>query len=88
MELFPNDQTTKDANLCVMFDTKDSLFYNNMGWMFIASGFCIIGLMSVFIITIVIIMRQQKLSVSKNDFINNMTHEFIWLRLLLKQRKC
>ena len=76
VELFPNDQTTKDANLCVMFDTKDSLFYNNMGWMFIASGFCIIGLMSVFIITIVIIMRQQKLSVIKNDFINNMTHEF------------
>ena len=76
VELFPNDQTTKDANLCVMFDAKDSLFYNNMGWMFIASGFCIIGLMSVFIITIVIIMRQQKLSVIKNDFINNMTHEF------------
>ena len=76
VELFPNDQPTKDANLCVMFDTKDSLFYNNMGWMFIASGFCIIGLMSVFIITIVIIMRQQKLSVIKNDFINNMTHEF------------
>ena len=76
VELFHNDQTTKDANLCVMFDTRDSLFYNNMGWMFIASGFCIIGLMSVFIITIVIIMRQQKLSVIKNDFIYNMTHEF------------
>lgn len=76
VELFPNDQTTKDANLCVMFNAKDSLFYNNMGWMFIASGFCIIGLMSVLIITIIIIMRQQKLSVIKNDFINNMTHEF------------
>lgn len=75
-ELFPNDQIKKDANLCIMFDTKDSLFYNNIGWMFIASGFCIIGLMSVFIITIVVIMRQQKLSVIKNDFINNMTHEF------------
>ncbi len=75
-DLFPNDQIKKDANLCIMFDTKDSLFYNNIGWMFIASGFCIIGLMSVFIITIVVIMRQQKLSVIKNDFINNMTHEF------------
>lgn len=75
-ELFPRDQIMKDANLCIMFDTKDSLFYNNIGWMFIASGFCIIGLMSVFIITIVVIMRQQKLSVIKNDFINNMTHEF------------
>lgn len=76
VDLFQKDLIKKDARLCIMFNDDNSLFYDNMGWMFIASGFCIVGLMTVFIISIMVIMRQQKLSVIKNDFINNMTHEF------------
>lgn len=76
-KLFANDWVEKDVNLCVTFDSIDSeVFDKNLQWMFAVSLFCIFGLMSVFIITLVVIMRQQKLSVIKNDFINNMTHEF------------
>lgn len=76
VELFPQDLLKKGYNLGVSFKTVQPLILENMGWLFLASGFCMFGLLFVFVITIVIIMRQQKLSVIKNDFINNMTHEF------------
>ncbi|WP_251620052.1 sensor histidine kinase [Odoribacter lunatus] len=74
--LFPNDYIPKNYYLGVSFDSVQKIISGNMGWLLLASGFCVFGLLFVFIITIVVIMRQQKLSVIKNDFINNMTHEF------------
>lgn len=74
-KLFPQDLIPKDVSLCVRFDSS-TLFSRSLIWMFVASSFCIIGLMTVLIVTIVIIARQQKLSIIKNEFINNMTHEF------------
>ncbi|WP_294142529.1 HAMP domain-containing sensor histidine kinase [uncultured Sanguibacteroides sp.] len=75
-DLFPKDWIVKDAILGITLESADSLIYENIGWMLIASAFCIFGLMGVFIFTIVVLTRQQKVSVIKNDFINNMTHEF------------
>lgn len=76
VELFQQDLVKKGYYLGVRFESVQPILLENMGWLFLASGFCVFGLMFVFIITIVVIMRQQKLSVIKNDFINNMTHEF------------
>lgn len=76
VNLFPQDLVKKGYYLGVRFESVQPVLLENMGWLFLASGFCIFGLIFVFAITIIIIMRQQKLSVIKNDFINNMTHEF------------
>ena len=77
--LFPKLDPVKKYYLAIIFDSEESLdmlIYENMDWMFIISAFCVFGLMAIFIITILVITRQQKLSLIKNDFINNMTHEF------------
>lgn len=76
VDLFPYDYVKKDYYLSVYFGTVQPIIFQTMNWMFLASAFCVFGLLTVFIATIIIIMRQQKLSVIKNDFINNMTHEF------------
>jgi len=76
VRLFQQDLVEKGYYLGVRFESVQPVLLENMGWLFLASGFCVFGLMFVFIITMLVIMRQQKLSVIKNDFINNMTHEF------------
>lgn len=72
--LFPNDPIEKLNYLRVSFPTKKDYLLSEISFIMPAIGFTIILLIT-FIITIVLIFRQKRLSEMKNDFMNNMTHE-------------
>lgn len=73
--LFPNDSDTRKNTLKVYFPSKNRYIFRSMGFLVPAFIFTIV-LLIVFIYTIILAFRQKKLNEIKNEFINNMTHEF------------
>ena len=73
--LFPNDPVSKQNVLKVSFPTKSKYIFSSVKFLIPSFIFTFI-LLGVFIYTIITIFRQKKLTEIKNDFINNMTHEF------------
>ena len=73
--LFFNDPSNKRHYLNVYFPTKDDYIFSSVKFMLPSFAFTII-LLIIFIFTIIVVFRQKKLTEMKNDFINNMTHEF------------
>ena len=72
---FPLEETNKIAYLQVNFPTKQNYILSSMN--LLLPSIALIGLvLGVFIVAIIIIFRQKQLSNMKNDFVNNMTHEF------------
>ena len=75
-QLFPNDIFGKENYLTVYFPRKNTRVIREV-WLPIASSILfIVVIISCFIYAIKVIIRQKALSDTKNDFINNMTHEF------------
>ena len=73
--LFENDPPAKMGYVNIFFPTMDDYIFSSVKFMIPSIIFTIVLLIT-FIFTIYIIFRQKKLTEIKNDFINNMTHEF------------
>jgi len=73
--LFKNDPPQRMGMVNVHFPTMDSYIFSSVRFMIPSIIFTLVLLVT-FIFTIYIIFRQKKLTEIKNDFINNMTHEF------------
>jgi len=73
--LFKNDPPQRMGLVNVHFPTMDSYIFSSVRFMIPSVIFTLVLLVT-FIFTIYIIFRQKKLTEIKNDFINNMTHEF------------
>jgi two-component system phosphate regulon sensor histidine kinase PhoR len=74
--LFPTDVFSKNDMLFVYFPTQQEFIMGKMWTVFSSSGVLILVILSCFYFAIATILKQKKLSDVKNDFINNMTHEF------------
>lgn len=73
--LFPNDPISKLNYIRVYFPSKQDYIFSSIRFMIPSFVFTFI-LLVIFIYTIYLVFRQKKLTEMKNDFINNMTHEF------------
>ncbi|MDX9883435.1 MAG: HAMP domain-containing sensor histidine kinase [Prolixibacteraceae bacterium] len=73
--LFPTDLNPKPNWLYVYFPKGQGYLLKETGMLIIPTFVLTAMLIGIFVFTIMIILKQKKLSSIKNDFINNMTHE-------------
>ena len=74
--LFPNNVLETGNYVYVQFPTQQQFILERLGFTFAASVVLILIILACFYIAISTIVKQKKLADIKNDFINNMTHEF------------
>ena len=73
--LFKNDPVQRSGVLKVHFPDLNRYLWRSM-WFIMPSLIFTLILLVTFIVTLILIFRQKKVTELKNDFINNMTHEF------------
>ncbi|MBQ7634776.1 MAG: HAMP domain-containing histidine kinase, partial [Bacteroidaceae bacterium] len=73
--LFPNDKQTLTGNVIVHFPDMQQYIFASVRFIIPAIIFTFI-LLVIFCFTVYAIFRQKRMTEIRNDFINNMTHEF------------
>ncbi len=76
VSLFPNDLHAEGNYLYVVFPEKARFLNFSAFWVMFASVLLSGAITGLFYVSVSTIVKQKKLSEVKNDFINNMTHEF------------
>ena len=74
--LFPNDLTSSGQFISLYFPDQNAIIWQAMALNFWGSAFLLLIMIACFYVAIMTILKQKKLAQVKNDFINNMTHEF------------
>ena len=75
-KLFPSDFLGRENYLMIHFPNKQRYLLQQVWGPLLSSIAFLVIIIACFVYAIRVIIRQKKLSVTKNDFINNMTHEF------------
>jgi two-component system phosphate regulon sensor histidine kinase PhoR len=74
--MMPGNGISSTDFLLIYFPDKSKNAFMNLWGMLIVSLLLVVIIISAFAYSLFTIVRQRKLSELKNDFINNMTHEF------------
>jgi two-component system phosphate regulon sensor histidine kinase PhoR len=72
----PVEGLSPDETFIVVVPNFKKLVYKSLTWVIVLAIFFSIVIITAFYLTVRTMLRQKKLSEIKNDFINNMTHEF------------
>lgn len=75
-QLFPGNNYAAPDYLLIWFPEQTRYLLVQMSGMLIISGTLMLIIIIAFAVVIISVIRQKKLTEMKNDFINNMTHEF------------
>ncbi|UTA68179.1 sensor histidine kinase KdpD [Emticicia sp. 21SJ11W-3] len=75
-QLFPSDLQPQNHYLYVHFPDTQGFILSNMWTVFASSILLILMIGGIFYTSVNTMLKQKKLATIKNDFINNMTHEF------------
>jgi len=73
---FISNDLVHQVYFTIYFPFEKAYLFGQISIMLILSSLLIISMIFIFIYAIATIIKQEKLSIMKNDFINNMTHEF------------
>ncbi|MEI6764444.1 MAG: HAMP domain-containing sensor histidine kinase [Bacteroidota bacterium] len=74
--MFPRDLFMTPEYILIYFPHRGAYLLSQLWQMIVLSSLLVLVITLSFIYTIVTIFKQKRLSEMKNDFINNMTHEF------------
>lgn len=74
--LFPNNLLETNNYVYLFFPNQQAFIFERLTATLAGSAILILVIMACFYIAISTILRQKKMADIKNDFINNMTHEF------------
>ena len=74
--LFPNNLLETNNYVYLFFPNQQAYIFERLTATLAGSAILILVIMACFYIAISTILRQKKMADIKNDFINNMTHEF------------
>ncbi len=75
-QLFPNDIIPKKDKIIIYFPDRQNHLFKSLSFLLPSSLFFSLIIIIAFSISIMMVIRQKKISDIKTDFINNMTHEF------------
>ncbi len=75
INLFPDDFFDTELRLYILIANQTKYVLKSMWVMLLLSFLFLVIIITIFYYNIKVIYKQKKLSIIKNDFINNMTHE-------------
>lgn len=75
VQLFPEDVFANANSLSIYFPAKQNFLFRSLSYLAISSLLLTLAIVSSFGITIIVLLRQKRLSEIRNDFVSNMTHE-------------